>query len=201
MAGNGLGSRSGLTKGWVILRENFPNLLGHACENFAPIGGSCWWEMTIFTGYKTLAELRRLRDEKARDRRLRVHERQVQILGTLYARLEKVQVYSQLMTEPIMYSGQKREEYPALLSAAFSEARNEFMGARLFLPSGVVKQVESFFQIAMKCQMQLGFVSFAGIEGDKHADFWEEAATIAHREMPSLLGEIENKTREIIHGE
>lgn len=156
----------------------------------------------LYAAFKTHYELKKLREEKARERLSRVHSKQLDALGKLFICLDKVQQYCQLMTKSAIFEGEKPEEYPGQLAAAMVEARNEFVGSRLLLPIAVVEMVERFFEKAIGSQVQLGiFDRLAGMQGEARAQYWTQAATIAHSEMPSLLSQIETSARNIIHGE
>lgn len=106
------------------------------------------------------------------------------------------------MTKSAIFEGEKPEEYPERLAAAVGEARKEFICSRLLLPVAVVEMVERFFEKAVGSQIQLGMSNrLIGMQGENRAQYWTQAATIAHSEMPSLLSQIEVSARGIIHGE
>lgn len=154
----------------------------------------------LIAACKALTEIRKLREERARERLSRIHAQQLDALRKLYERLTQVQTYSQYMTKSVIFEGEKVEEYPAQLSAAFHEARQEFTSARLLLPHDLVRQIENYFQQVVESQSNLG-TALRMEAGVARAEFRIKAGTIAYNEMPLLLSAIESSARAIIHGE
>ncbi|MES2770902.1 MAG: hypothetical protein V4623_02820 [Pseudomonadota bacterium] len=156
---------------------------------------------TVFAVFKTVAEIRKLREEKARERSSRIHAQQLEALRKLYEQLDQVQRYAQLMTKSAIFVGENVEGYPALLQSAFDRAVSEFVSARLLLPLNLVRQIEAFFLKVSESQIHLGVGLRTESDGIQRAAYWKEAATISHQEMPSLLASIEGSARAIIGSE
>lgn len=139
--------------------------------------------------------------EKTLERRSRIHARQLDALCQLYERLDKVQGYSQLMTKSLSIEGENIEAYPGLLASSMAEARHDFLMARLLLPADIVKAVEDFFKKTSEGQIHHRLAQMTTIEAVQRGNLWSKAGKVAHQEMPALLNTIEQKAREIIHGE
>ena len=156
----------------------------------------------LIAAFKAHYELKKLRQERSRERRSRIHEKQLEALMRLFATLKKIQDYSQLTTKSVILEGEKIEEYPKLLGESVVKAANEFTQTRLLLPIEVASLVEEFFEKAVDSQIRMGvFERLVGVQGEVRKQYWEQAANIAHSEMPSLLAKIEASARSIIHEE
>jgi hypothetical protein len=135
-------------------------------------------------------------------RRSRIHERQIEILGKLYKYLFEVQGYAQRMTSAVIFEGEKTEEYPALFSSALKKAQKEFLSGCLLLPIDIEEQVNSFFQKVLEGQLELDIAHHPMVpDGQVRAGYWKKAGAIAHLEMPDLLETIKKQARLIIYPE
>ena len=129
----------------------------------------------------------------------RIYDRQLELLGKLYKCLYEVQAYSQLMTKSVKLAGEETDEYPRQLKQALKEANDEFVRGRLFLPDDVAQQVDTFFQKIPEMQTALYMATNPKVsDGPERAKFWEEAGTIAYKEMPALLRTIADGAGKIL---
>jgi hypothetical protein len=135
-------------------------------------------------------------------RRSRIHERQVEMLGKLYTCLFEVQGYAQCMTSRVIFESGKTEEYPKLFESSVTEAQREFVRGCLLLPVAVEEQINVFFQKISEGLVTLRLAKHPMIpDGQKRTEFWEEAGKIAYQEIPALLKIIKDQARLIIHGQ
>ncbi len=130
-----------------------------------------------------------------------VHDRQVDVLCAIYHWLWETHAYLQLMTSSLRVAGEQENEYPRKFAEAAIHARDEFFGRRLLVPSELAVKCDGFFKKLFEGQLQLGFANDPMvIETGQRKQFWDRAATIAHSELPALLGDIEASARAVIHG-
>ena len=155
----------------------------------------------LIAAWKTFEEVKKLREEKARERLSRIHAELLESLRKLYEQLDQVQAYSQLLTKSATFEGEKADEYPRLLGSALTAARREFVSARLLLPENLVRLIDSFFGKVMEAQIHLGVADAIVWGGAQRAENWKKAAAISHQNMPALLGSIEDAARAVIHQE
>ena len=159
---------------------------------------------------KTLYEIAKLREEKSRERKSRIHAKQIDAIVPLYIALEKCFHYYQQMTKPYIFEGEKTEEYPALLSSALSESRKQFMLSRLFLPPDVEETVDAFVNKIIEGQVFLE--EFKRLDKlNKHQDprymkfdaenYWNKAENVSFTDLPPILQALKRRAREIIHDE
>lgn len=151
-----------------------------------------------FTLWKTSEEIKKLREERGRERRSRIHEKQLDILRELYAALQKIQHYSQRMASSFILKGEKPEEYPDLFYKAWNEAYSLFISSRLILPKDIISNIENFFQQLHVYDVNLGITKSLN---QNVAEYWNKAQEISHKEIPAILLIIEEKARVIIHKE
>ena len=131
-----------------------------------------------------------------------IHERQVNALMDLYGSLYEAHGYLQRISSSGHLSSEKVNEYPKLFSAALLKAGNELTRVRLLLPPEIVAACDRFFSLTFESTLQLGIANHpATIAAGQRPQFWDKAATIAYKEIPTLLQSIEAAARKLIHGE
>jgi hypothetical protein len=132
----------------------------------------------------------------------RVHERQLDILARLYRHFYDAQGYLQRMTAAGRMAGEiSPEEYAARVTTTMEAAREELAQGRLFIPSELALQCDSFFAAAFEVRHDFAFAHLPMIDPGQGANFWKTAATVAHQEVPKLLQQIDKAARTVIHGE
>jgi hypothetical protein len=132
----------------------------------------------------------------------RVHDRQVEALTQLYARLFEAHAYLQRMSASGRPAGEKPEEYPKLLSETLLAAGRQLSLSRLLLPPSVVQECDRFFAIVFDSTLNLNFANDPVIiAAGQRPEFWDRAATIAYKDIPALLVSMEATARKVIHGE
>lgn len=132
----------------------------------------------------------------------RVHERQLDILQNLYRYLSEVQGLFQRMTS----AGRMKDEatpeaYGELVTKAMGSAFDELMRGRLFIPSALAQQCDSFFNTVMKGQLTFAIAQDPMTAPVNRAEFWKAAATVSHQEVPKILLQIEEAARAVVHGD
>jgi hypothetical protein len=131
----------------------------------------------------------------------RIHDRQVEVLTSVYRHLWEAHAYLQLMSASFRLAGEDSASYPAKFAESVVKARDEFFASRLLLPSDLAAQCDAFFRRLFEGQMQLGFAqNLALTDGTQRAEFWDRARKIAYEDVPKLLESIEAGARNVIHG-
>ncbi|MHB8483388.1 MAG: hypothetical protein ACYDBV_11750 [Nitrospiria bacterium] len=131
-----------------------------------------------------------------------VHERQLDILQNLYGHLFDAQGLFKRMTSAGRVEGEiTTEEYAPLVTKAMESAHDELMQGRLFIPPALAQQCDSFFNLMFKGRQNFYLAHHPMVDPGQQAKFWQEAATIAHQEVPKILQQIDEAARAMIHGE
>jgi hypothetical protein len=148
---------------------------------------------------------RRIEEQKAKYGRASwVHQKQVEILVRIYSCLYEIQDYLRGATRAgRMENEASPEKYLNELGKKSSVAVTEFINGKLIIPKAVSNKCEAFFKLLIDAETNLAIgKEFLRIrDGHGHAERWDEAVKIAHKEIPVLLGEIEDSARQIIHEE
>jgi hypothetical protein len=69
----------------------------------------------------------------------------------------------------------------------------------LFIPLPLVQLCEAFFNAASKGELNFAIWSLYPMPGRERADLWDAAATVAHQQLPTILQQIDDAARRIIH--
>jgi hypothetical protein len=132
----------------------------------------------------------------------RVHERQLDILAKLYRHFYDAQGNLRKMTSAGHMVGDKStEEYAGLVNKTMAAAHEELANGRLFIPSELAQQCDSFFVAAFDVGHEFAFAHLPMVDPVQSANSWKTAATVAHKEVPKILQQIEKAARTVIHGE
>ena len=132
----------------------------------------------------------------------KIHERQVDTLCAIHAKLDEALFYLQRAAGTGKLEGQASDkELLDRMARALGEASTEFAKTRLLISEGLGQRLDAFFQKML----------FAGIDvrlaidpmvadGEPRAKLWESAKETAYKEIPDLLKAIRNDARAVIHG-
>jgi hypothetical protein len=106
------------------------------------------------------------------------------------------------MTSSVRFEGEKTpEEYAPLVAEAMESARDELLRGRLFIPSALVQQCDSFFNGVFEGQQNFSMAYHPMVNPPNRGEFWKAAATVAYQHLPKILQQIEDAARAVIHGE
>lgn len=131
-----------------------------------------------------------------------VHARTVDTLSKLYDDLFKAERILKRMTAAGRMANEiLPEEYAPLLSKTVDSAQEVFSSGRLFIPTPLVQQCESFFETVFEGRQEFAFAHLPAVDPAKQAEFWRKASTVAYEKVPKVLREIERAARLVIHGE
>jgi hypothetical protein len=132
----------------------------------------------------------------------RVHERQLDILGKLYSHLYAVQAYFQGM----MRTGRRQNEaapesYDPKVAEAVETALAEFLNGKLFIPPELVQKCEQFFDAMFEGRLAADLAREVAFHPTQQVHFSKEAAEVAFKQLPSILQQIYDTGRAVIHDE
>jgi hypothetical protein len=129
-----------------------------------------------------------------------VHELQVGALMKLHRHLEDANGHLRVRTSSGILEGENPEEREKQFKKAFNAGKDEFAVDRLLFPPEIVRQCDDFFGKLYEGYVELSFAKDPMTQnGGPRAKLWDRARTIAHRDLPALLAEIEKSAREVIH--
>jgi hypothetical protein len=130
----------------------------------------------------------------------KVHELQVEALRKLHRHLAEANGHLQIQSRAGNPQSEDPEERGKQFAKAFNAAQDEFAMSRLLFPLEIVRKCDDFFGKLYEGHVELGFAKDPMTQsGEPRAKLWDRARTIAHRELPALLAEIEKSAREVIH--
>ena len=132
----------------------------------------------------------------------RVHERQLDILQSLYSHFYDAQGSFQRMTAAARIAGEiSRGEYEGRVTAEMEAARAELSKGRLFIPTALARECDSFFNAVLQGRLDFSLAHNPMLDSVQQKAFWASAATVAHKEVPRILERIDEAARAVIHGE
>jgi len=132
----------------------------------------------------------------------RIHDRQLDVLGKLHRHLYDAQTYFQGM----MRTGRRENEadsgaYEKKLAEAIEAALNEFLNGKLLVPPDLVERCEQFFDALYDGRLAADLAREVAFHPKQQNHFSKEAAEVAFKKLPSILRQIYDTGRTIIHGE
>ena len=157
-------------------------------------------KFTIEMKARAEAEIERVKSFLARA--AHVHERQIDTLIKLYRHFVEAQGYLQRMAATAKFEGEESVDYRRLCVEAIASAHDTFLDGRLLIPPHLVQECDQFFNSLFRGQTHLAFAQHPMIvDGLQRAELWDKAKTTAYQEVPSILNQIDNAARTVIHGE
>jgi hypothetical protein len=135
-------------------------------------------------------------------RRDKIHERQVESLIFIHAKLEEALFYFQRAAAAGKFAGEASdEELLKRMAENLAAASKEFGKSRLLFSENLGKRLDDFFSKMLTGSMTLKFALSPMVQdGYQRAKLWDEARDTANKEIPSLLNAIRDESRGIIHG-
>jgi hypothetical protein len=131
----------------------------------------------------------------------RIHEKQMVILQKLYVNMSEVQGIFMRMTASGRLEGELTPEvYAPELQKALSRTYEQFINARLYLPGGLIKLCEKFFDTVSMGRINTLIAYTPGLDPNQFREHFDKAGKAAYTEVPEILKEIEKTARDVIHG-
>ncbi len=135
-------------------------------------------------------------------RNSRIHERQVDALLSIHAKLEQGLFYLQRATSAGKLAGEPDDrELLRRVGEELASASEVFSNSRLLIGQELARKLGNFFDQTVEASRSLNLAeSPTTPDGQIRADFFDKARDIAFRELPSLLEAIRTESKTIIHG-
>ena len=131
----------------------------------------------------------------------RIHERQLDILQKLYRHLDDAQGLLQRMTSGGRMGNElSPEEYAPKVDEAIRAAWDEFSNGRLFLPTPLIQECETFFATVFEGKRNFAFANLPALNPIQRAEFWKTAGEVAYKQVPEILKRIDEASRAVIYG-
>ncbi len=131
----------------------------------------------------------------------KIHERQVDSLLDIHAKLDKALFYFQRAASAGKLAGQPSDqELLRMMAENLGAASEEFAKSRLLLSESLGKKLDDFFNKMLSGSMTLNYALSTQMQDPmQRAKWWDEARDTAYKEIPSLLTAIREEAREMIH--
>jgi hypothetical protein len=131
----------------------------------------------------------------------RIHERQLDTLQKLYRHFSDAQAWLQRMTSGGRFGNEiSPQEYSVKVDEAVRAVLEEFLSGRLFLPSPLAQECDTFFHTAFEGQQNFALANMPTINPMQRAEFWQKAGEVAYQQVPKVLKRIEEAARAVIFG-
>jgi len=132
----------------------------------------------------------------------KIHERQVDALSIIHAKLDEALFYLQRATSAGKIQGEVSDkELLARMGRALAPASGELAKNRLLISESLAKKLDAFFNKMVLAGITLNLALDPMVpNGQPRADLWDEARDTAHKEIPALLTAIRDEAKGVIHG-
>jgi hypothetical protein len=132
----------------------------------------------------------------------RIHERQVDALLTIHAKLERALHYLQRAASTSKFQGEASDQ--GLLQSMALEmgaASEEYSKTKLLISPALTARLDEFFGKVFFAGMSLtSALSPMTPNGEARAKLWEKTQDAAYKETPLILEAIRTEARAVIHG-
>jgi hypothetical protein len=132
----------------------------------------------------------------------RIHERQVDALSVIHAKLDEALFYLQRAAGAGKFRGEASDaELLNRMALAMGAASTEFAKSRLLISESLGHKLDEFFKKMFSGGMTINLALDPMVQdGDARAKLVDQAREIAYKEVPSVLEAIRAEAREVIHG-
>jgi hypothetical protein len=131
----------------------------------------------------------------------RIHERQLDALSTIQAKLDEALFYLQRATSGKIQGEVSDKELLARMSRALAPASEELSKNRLLISESLAQKLDSFFDKMVSAGITLNLALDPMVpNGQPRAELWDKARDTAHKEIPPILTAIRDEARKVIHG-
>jgi hypothetical protein len=86
------------------------------------------------------------------------------------------------------------------MSQEFAEASDCFSKNKLLMSPELMRRIDEFFSKMLSAGIDLRLTFEPGMQGEPRAQLWDQARTIAYKDLPSILEAIRSEARAAIHG-
>jgi hypothetical protein len=130
----------------------------------------------------------------------RIHERQVEALLSIHAKLEHALFYLQRASSAGKFEGESDQELLKGMAHSLAAASEVFSQNKLLIGQELTHKLDEFFSETFSAGMSLNLAEDPMIPGSEtRASFFDKARGIAFRKLPSILDAIRIEARAVIH--
>jgi hypothetical protein len=162
--------------------------------------------------YRAYRELRKQLNVAAQDAQIethkavlersgRIHERLVDALLAIHAKLESALFYLQRASSAFKFAGEASErELLDRMARDLGEASEELSKNRLLIAERLQPKFDEFFKKTTSARVTFHIALEPMIQVEQRAKLWGEVRDIAYKELPSILEGIRTEAGAVIHG-
>jgi oligoendopeptidase F len=132
----------------------------------------------------------------------RIHERQVDALLMIHAKLELALHYLQRAASTSKFQNEPPEqELLQSMARELGAASEEYSKTKLLISSALTARLDEFFGKVFLAGMSLNSaLSPMTLDGEPRAKLWKQTQDAAYKETPLILEAIRTEARAVIHG-
>jgi hypothetical protein len=131
----------------------------------------------------------------------RIHERQVDALLAIHAKLEQALFYLQRAASAGKYAGESDQDLLQGMARELAGASEAFSQNRLLLGPELTAKLDQFFNETFSAGMDLNWAEHPMTpNGQVRASFFDKARETAFKKLPLILEAIRTEARAVIHG-
>jgi hypothetical protein len=131
----------------------------------------------------------------------RIHERQVDALLVIHAKLDQALFYLQRAASAGKFAGETEQELLNSMGRCLAEASEKFLQNKLLVGNDLRGRLDEFFKAMLSAGMNLNLALDPMVQdGEPRAKLWDKAREISYKQVPSILEKIETEARKVIHG-
>jgi len=130
----------------------------------------------------------------------RIHERQVDALLRIHAKLERALFYLVRAASAVKFAGESDHEMLQRMAADLAAASGVFSENKLLFGPELTGQLDEFFNEMFSAGMNLNWAEHPMTpNGETRASFFDKSREIAFKKLPSILEAIGTEARAVIH--
>jgi hypothetical protein len=129
----------------------------------------------------------------------RIHERQVDALLAIHAKLDSALRYLQRASSAFKFRGEANEqELLQRMALDLGEASEEFARNRLLISDRLQRKLDEYFQKMFSAGLTFNMALDPMATPQQRADLWNQVRDISYKELPSILEAIRAEAKAII---
>ena len=130
----------------------------------------------------------------------RIHERQVDALLVIHAKLEQALFYLQRAASAGKFAGESDQELLERMARDLATASNAFSQNKLLIGPELTRKLDEFFNETFLAGMDLNWAEHPMTpNGETRSGFFDKARETAFKKLPSILEAIRIEARAVIH--
>ena len=130
----------------------------------------------------------------------RIHERQVDALLAIHAKLEQALFYLQRAASAGKFAGESDQDLLQRMAGELAAASGVFSQNKLLIGQELTGKLDQFFNETFSAGMDLNWAEHPMTpNGETRAGFFDKARETAFKKLPSILDAIRIEARAVIH--